>query len=254
MQGSIYLLTPINQSKSNFPLYLRTRTLEHLNIFTMDTTKYQEIVNEIEPYSAHLVAVSKTKPTQDIVTLYNAGQKIFGESKVQELAIKAAELPKDIQWHMIGHLQTNKVKVIAPFISLIHSVDSLKLLTEINKQALQNNRIINCLFQVFIADEETKFGLDRDELLQLLSLPDFTRLQNVHICGLMGMATNTDDKQKIANEFDMLRNLFLELKRTRFDSVPYFTELSMGMSADYKIALKYGATLIRLGTILFGGR
>jgi hypothetical protein len=173
---------------------------------------------------------------------------------VQELATKATQLAKDIQWHMIGHLQTNKVKVIAPFISLIHSVDSLKLLTEINKQALQNNRTISCLFQVFIADEETKFGLDRAELLQLLASPDFARLQNVRICGLMGMATNTDDEQKIAGEFAGLQNLFLELKQTHFSNRPYFKELSMGMSSDYKIALKCGSTLIRLGTILFGGR
>jgi hypothetical protein len=220
----------------------------------MDTTKYKEIVEEIKPYGTHLVAVSKTKPAEDIVALYNQGQRIFGESKVQELATKATQLAKDIQWHMIGHLQTNKVKVIAPFISLIHSVDSLKLLTEINKQALQNNRTISCLFQVFIADEETKFGLDRAELLQLLASPDFARLQNVRICGLMGMATNTDDEQKIAGEFAGLQNLFLELKQTHFSNRPYFKELSMGMSSDYKIALKCGSTLIRLGTILFGGR
>jgi len=220
----------------------------------MDTTKYQEIVEEIKPYGARLVAVSKTKPVEDIVALYNQGQRIFGESKVQELAVKVAELPKDIHWHMIGHLQTNKVKVIAPFIDLVHSVDSLKLLTEINKQALAHHRIINCLLQVFIADEETKFGFDKSELLQLLSSPDFMKLKNVRICGLMGMATNTDDEQKIAGEFARLQNLFLELKHTHFGNQPWFKELSMGMSSDYKIALKFGATLIRLGTILFGGR
>ena len=220
----------------------------------MDTTKYKEIVNEIKPYGAHLVAVSKTKPVQDIVALYNEGQKIFGESKVQELTAKAAELPKDIQWHQIGHLQTNKVKEIAPFISLIHSVDSMRLLTEINKQAQKNDRTINCLLQVFIADEKTKFGLDKTELLQLLSSPDFAQMQNVHICGLMGMATNTDDEGKIAFEFAGLQTLFTEIKSSYFTNKPYFQEISMGMSSDYKIALQYGANLIRLGTILFGGR
>lgn len=218
----------------------------------MDTTKYKEIVDEIKPYGARLVAVSKTKPVEDIVALYNVGQRIFAENKVQELVSKAPEVPMDIQWHFIGHLQTNKVKQIAPFINLIHSVDSLKLLTEINKQALQNNRIINCLLQVFIADEETKFGLDKIEVLQLLSSSAFSQMQNVHICGLMGMATNTGDEQKIAGEFAGLQNLFLGLRHTHFSNQPYFTELSMGMSSDYKIALKYGATLIRLGTILFG--
>jgi pyridoxal phosphate enzyme (YggS family) len=144
--------------------------------------------------------------------------------------------------------------MIAPFVSLIHSVDSLKLLTEINKQAFQSKRVINCLLQVFIANEETKFGLSKVELLSLLSSSEFAQLQNVHICGLMGMATNTTDEQKIAHEFQGLQELFLELKHTHFDNVSYFKELSMGMSSDYKIALKYGATLIRLGTILFGNR
>jgi pyridoxal phosphate enzyme (YggS family) len=218
------------------------------------SANYKEIVEEIKPYGAKLVAVSKTKPVEDIVSLYNAGQRIFGENKVQELVAKAPQLAKDIHWHFIGHLQTNKVKTIAPFVSLIHSVDSFKLLTEINKQALQNKRVINCLLQVFIADEETKFGLSKAELLSLLSSPEFAQLQNVHICGLMGMATNTDDEQKIAREFQGLQDLFLELKHTHFDSATYFKELSMGMSSDYKIALKYGATLTRLGTILFGNR
>ncbi len=220
----------------------------------MDTTKYQEIVEELKTYGARLVAVSKTKPAQDIVALYNEGQRIFGENKVQELAEKAAGLPKDIQWHLIGHLQTNKVKQVAPFVSMIHSVDSLRLLTEINKQAALNNRAINCLLQVFIASEETKFGLSKAELLELLSSPAFAQLQNVHICGLMGMATNTDDQQKIADEFAGLQNLFIELKHTHFSNRPYYKELSMGMSSDYKIALKCGATLVRIGSMLFGAR
>ena len=220
----------------------------------MTTNNYKEIINEIKTYGAHLVAVSKTKPAQDIVTLYNEGQRIFGESKVQELLVKQAELAKDIQWHFIGHLQTNKVKQIAPFISLIHSVDSMKLLTEINKQALQNNRVIDCLLQVFIADEETKFGLSKDEVLELLSSPEFSQMKNIRICGLMGMATNTEDEQKIATEFEGLKSLFTQLKNTHFSNVAYFHELSMGMSHDYKIALNHGATLIRVGTMLFGSR
>ena len=220
----------------------------------MNTAIYKEIIEEIKPYGAHLVAVSKTKPAQDIVALYNEGQRIFGENKVQELIGKAAELPKDIHWHLIGHLQTNKVKQIASFVSMIHSVDSLKLLTEINKQAAENNRNINCLLQVFIADEETKFGLSKAELLELLSSPEFAQLQNIHICGLMGMATNTTNQQKIAAEFQGLQNLFLELKHTHFSDKPYFKELSMGMSSDYSIALKFGATLIRIGSMLFGER
>ena len=220
----------------------------------MNTANYKEIIEEIKPYGAHLVAVSKTKPAQDIVALYNEGQRIFGENKVQELVSKAAELPKDIHWHLIGHLQTNKVKQIAPFVSMIHSVDSLKLLTEINRQAQANNRNINCLLQVFIADEDTKFGLSKPEVLELLASPAFAELQNVHICGLMGMATNIDNQQKIATEFQGLQNLFLELQHTHFSDKPYFKELSMGMSSDYKIALKFGATLIRLGSMLFGER
>jgi len=220
----------------------------------MDTSNYKAIIEEIKPYGARLVAVSKTKPVEDIVALYNAGQRIFGESKVQELVGKQAALPKDIAWHFIGHLQTNKVKQIAPFINLVHSVDSIKLLAEINRQALQNNRTISCLLQVHIADEETKFGLSRQEVIELLSSCEFAEMQHVHIHGLMGMATNTADEQKIAAEFESLENFFLELKHTRFDGISYFKELSMGMSSDYKIALKFRATLIRLGTILFGSR
>lgn len=220
----------------------------------MNSSRYKEILQEITPFHARLVAVSKTKPAEDIVSLYNDGQRIFGESKVQELLAKEAALPKDIQWHFIGHLQTNKVKQIASFISLIHAVDSLKLLAEINKQALAHNRVINCLLQVHIADEETKFGFSQEEISDMLATAEFAGVQNVHICGLMGMATNTDDEQKIMTEFTGLRDLFLSLKRSGFSKAPYFTEISMGMSSDYKLALQCGATLIRLGTILFGER
>jgi pyridoxal phosphate enzyme (YggS family) len=220
----------------------------------MSNENYTNIINELLPYGAKLVAVSKTKPISAIEALYAQGQRIFGENKVQEMVEKHAALPKDIQWHLIGHLQTNKVKYIAPFVSLIHSVDSLKLLEEINKQAQKNNRVIDCLLQVYIAQEDTKFGLDKEELLDLLSHPSFKSLQNIKICGLMGMASNTDDEVVITQEFQTLNHLFNEIKAKYFIANERFTELSMGMSSDYKIALKQGATLIRIGSLLFGSR
>jgi pyridoxal phosphate enzyme (YggS family) len=220
----------------------------------MDIEKYKQLLDEIKPYQARLVAVSKTKPVEDIMQLYNAGQRIFGENKVQELAAKYEQLPKDIEWHLIGHLQTNKVKYIAPFVSLIQSVDSLKLLQEIDKQAAKNNRIINCLLQVYIASEETKFGLDEQELNQLITSNGFTALNNIRICGLMGMATNTDNEAQIEREFASLKAMFTNLKNTHFNNAGWFTEISMGMSSDYNLALKQGATLIRVGSILFGSR
>ncbi|MEO6329296.1 MAG: YggS family pyridoxal phosphate-dependent enzyme [Ginsengibacter sp.] len=195
-----------------------------------------------------LVAVSKTKPTEDIKELYDLGQKDFGENYVQELADKYTELPKDIHWHFIGHLQSNKVKYIAPFVELIHGVDSLKLLEEINKQGEKNDRIINCLLQVHIATEETKFGLSEEELLQLLSLINTTQLKfkNVNVCGLMGIASFTDDKQKVRSEFKYLKSLFAKY--------PQFSMLSMGMSADYKIAIEEGSNMVRIGSLIFGER
>lgn len=220
----------------------------------MTNENYTNIINELLPYGAKLVAVSKTKPTSAIETLYAQGQRIFGENKVQEMVEKHAALPNDIQWHLIGHLQTNKVKYIAPFVSLIHSVDSLKLLEEINKQAQKNNRVIDCLLQVYIAQEDTKFGLDKEELLDLLHHPSFKSLQNINICGLMGMASNTNDEVVINQEFQSLQSLFAAIKSTHFETDDKFCELSMGMSSDYKIALKHGATLIRIGSLLFGSR
>jgi pyridoxal phosphate enzyme (YggS family) len=220
----------------------------------MSNENYTNIINELLPYGAKFVAVSKTKPISAIEALYAQGQRIFGENKVQEMVEKQAALPKDIQWHLIGHLQTNKVKYIAPFVSLIHSVDSLKLLEEINKQAQKNNRVIDCLLQVYIAQEDTKFGLDKEELLDLLSHPSFKSLQNIKICGLMGMASNTDDEVVITQEFQTLNHLFNEIKAKYFIANERFTELSMGMSSDYKIALKQGATLIRIGSLLFDSR
>lgn len=220
----------------------------------MDIEKYKQLLNEITPFNARLVAVSKTKPVEDIVKVYEAGQRIFGENKVQEMAAKYEALPKDVEWHLIGHLQTNKVKYIAPFVSMIHSVDSLKLLQEIDKQAQKQNRVIDCLFQIFIAQEETKFGLSPQELNELLQSADYQALKNIRICGFMAMGSNTDNEEQIAGEFAFLQRLFGEVKSNNFVDSPHFKELSMGMSSDYKIALKYGATLIRVGSMLFGER
>jgi pyridoxal phosphate enzyme (YggS family) len=185
---------------------------------------------------------------------YNAGQRIFGENQVQELADKYEKLPKDIQWHLIGHLQTNKVKYIAPFISLIHSVDSIKLLQEINKQAQKNNRVIDCLLQIYIADEETKYGLGFDEVIELLESHEFTELENIRIVGLMGIATNSENQKQIKEEFYELDTLFKGIKISYFKNQDYFKELSMGMSADYKIAIEQGSTLVRIGSDIFGER
>lgn len=220
----------------------------------MNIEKYKQLISEIKPCKARLIAVSKTKPTEDILALYQAGQKIFGENKVQEMASKYEVLPKDIEWHLIGHLQSNKVKYIAPFVNMIHSVDSVKLLMEINKQAEKNKRVIPCLLQIFIASEETKFGLSRDELFQLLDSKEFRGLKNIRICGLMGMASNTENEKQIDAEFAGLKNLFDRVKLKYFAEEPSFKELSMGMSSDYKIALAHGATLIRVGSIIFGNR
>jgi pyridoxal phosphate enzyme (YggS family) len=196
--------------------------------------------------NVHLVAVSKTKPNELIIEAYGAGQRIFGENKVQELVEKEESLPKDIEWHMIGHLQTNKVKYIAPFVSLIHAVDSKKLIKEINKRAEQNNRVIPCLLQVHIAQEESKFGLDKDGVIEILK----TDFSNVSIVGLMGMATFTDNKNQIRKEFKYLKDIFDELK----ESQPNFSILSMGMSGDYSIAIEEGSNMVRIGSSIFGER
>ena len=193
-----------------------------------------------------LVAVSKTKPNSDLLLAYHAGQKIFGENKVQELVQKAEDLPKDIIWHMIGHLQTNKVKFIAPFVSLIHGVDSIKLLKEINKRAEQNNRIIDCLLQVHIATESTKFVFDITDVEQKISIAK--EFQNIKIVGLMGMATFTDNKQQVIQEFNSLKVVFDTIKNE------HITTLSMGMSGDYKLAIEQGSTMVRVGSAIFGHR
>ncbi len=209
---------------------------------------------ELDPLKVKLVAVSKTKPNEDILQAYQAGQRIFGENTVQELVKKQEELPKDIEWHLVGHLQSNKVKYIAPFISLIHAVDSLKLLVEINKQAQKNNRIINCLLQIHIADEDTKFGLDFDEAIELLRSSEYQQMQHIRIVGLMGIATNTENQKKVSEEFYELRTLFKGLKASFFQNSEDFTELSMGMSSDYKLAIEQGSTMVRLGSNIFGER
>lgn len=218
------------------------------------TTNIEEIQNELKPIGVTLVAISKTKPLEDIQEAYDAGQRIFGENLVQDMVDKYEQLPKDIQWHMVGHLQTNKVKYIAPFIAMIESVDSLKVLKEINKQAAKNSRVIDCLLQIFIADEDTKFGLDHVELIELLESEEFTTLENIRIRGLMGIATNTDNEKVIKEEFYELKMLFDGIKVSYFRKEDSFDTLSMGMSSDYKIAIEQGSNMIRLGSTLFGKR
>jgi pyridoxal phosphate enzyme (YggS family) len=201
-----------------------------------------------------LIAVSKTKPTADLQQAYDAGQRLFGENQVQELVEKQEQLPKDIEWHLIGHLQTNKVKYIASFISMIQSVDSLKLLQEINKHALKNKRVIDCLLQIYIADEETKFGLGFDEAIELLRSEEFAALQNIRIRGLMGIATNTDIEKQIKDEYYELKTFFDGIKLSFFRKEESFNTLSMGMSSDYKVAIEQGSNMVRLGSNIFGGR
>lgn len=213
----------------------------------------KEIRSSIPP-SVELIAVSKTKPVEAIQEAYAAGQRHFGENKVQELVDKQAQLPADINWHLIGHLQSNKVKYIAPFVHLIHAVDSLKLLQEIDKEAQKNKRIISCLLQVHIAEEEHKFGLDVEELKEILESNAFVELQHVRICGLMGMATFTDSEEQIRGEFQNLYNIFQVIKSHYFKFNPDFKEISMGMSGDYEIAIEEGSTMIRVGSKIFGGR
>jgi PLP dependent protein len=205
------------------------------------------------PAGVTLIAVTKTHPSEKLMEVYEAGHKIFGENKVQEMCDKQEQLPKDIEWHLIGHLQTNKVKYIAPFVSLIHSADSLKLLQEINKQALRNNRIINCLLQIFIAKEETKFGLSFEEAVQLLHSEELKVLKNIKITGFMGMATNTENKEQIREEFRTLKSFFNKERSFLTFNVQLST-LSMGMSSDYQIAIEEGSNMVRVGSLIFGER
>jgi pyridoxal phosphate enzyme (YggS family) len=210
--------------------------------------------SELDASAVQLVAVSKFQNADAVLEAYNAGQRVFGENIVQELVEKQEILPKDIQWHLIGHLQTNKVKYIAPFISVIESVDSLKLLQEINKQALKNDRVIDCLLQVYIADEDTKFGMGFDEVIELLRSDALQELKNIRITGLMGIASNTDVKKQIRDEFEELKVLFDGIKLSYFRKDDAFKEVSMGMSSDYKIAVEEGSTMVRIGSSIFGSR
>ncbi|WP_119790096.1 YggS family pyridoxal phosphate-dependent enzyme [Flavobacterium anhuiense] len=204
------------------------------------------------PEHVTLVAVSKTKPVSDLMQAYEAGQRIFGENKIQEMTEKWEQMPKDIQWHMIGHVQSNKVKFMAPYVTLIHGVDSLKLLQEINKQALKNNRTIDCLLQIYIAEEESKFGLDENELNELLTSAEFKELKNIRILGLMGMATFTEDQNQIKKEFTHLKSIFDSIQKSQ--DIKDFTIISMGMSGDYQLAIECGSTMVRIGSSIFGGR
>lgn len=214
----------------------------------------QQILEELAPTKTTLVAVSKTKPVHKIQAMYEEGQRIFGENRVQELVEKEGQLPKDIEWHQIGHLQTNKVKYIAPFVSLIHAVDSLKLLKEINKQAAKNKRVIDCLLQFHIAEESSKFGFDEAEVKEVLSNDSFKKLDNIRIVGVMGMATFTSDEEQVKLEFRYLKDIFDRLRKTFFSTQDSFKEISMGMSGDYQLAISEGSTMVRIGSLLFGNR
>ena len=202
------------------------------------------------PDTVDLVAISKTKPNEDIMEAYEVGQRIFGENKIQEMSDKWEALPKDIEWHMVGHVQRNKVKYMAPYVGLIHAVDSLKLLKEVNKQAKKHDRVIRCLLQIKIAEEDSKFGISAGEAEEILQSADYKAFENVAVVGLMGMATNTENDDKVAEEFDYLHSVFKDF-RVKY---PAIKELSMGMSGDYKIAVKHGSTMVRIGSSIFGAR
>lgn len=214
---------------------------------------YLKIRNSIKP-GVRLVAVSKYKTVEEIREVYDFGQRIFGENKAQEMKAKHTELPSDIEWHFIGHLQKNKVKYIAPYVSLVHSIDSLELLQEVDKEAAKSDRVIPCLLQFHIATEETKFGLDLSEAKALLESEAFSQMQHVRIDGVMGMASFTDDKEQVRKEFVHLREIFTTLRDTYFPGEGHFKEISMGMSDDYPIAMEEGATLVRIGSKIFGAR
>lgn len=205
------------------------------------------------PENVTLVAVSKTKPVEDLMEAYHAGQRIFGENKIQEMTEKWQQMPKDIEWHMIGHVQSNKVKYMVPYVKLIHGVDSLKLLKEINRQAVRWRKSINCLLQIHIAEEETKFGLDEKELEELLNSDEFKEMKNINVIGLMGMATFTDNEEQIKKEFQYLKTIFDKVSKLKTYNCQLNT-LSMGMSGDYQLAIECGSTMVRIGSSIFGGR
>lgn len=215
----------------------------------MSIEKNLHTIKESLPQGVSLVAISKTKSNEEILEAYNAGQRVFGENKIQEMSDKWAQLPKDIEWHMVGHVQRNKVKYMAEFVSLIHAVDSLKLLKEINKQAKKHDRVVNCLLQMKIAEEDTKFGITLDEVESILTSETYRAMENVRVTGLMGMATLTEDRQKIKSEFETLKTAFHKLQQAHDLNV-----LSMGMSGDYEIALECGSNMVRIGSAIFGER
>ena len=219
----------------------------------VNTSSYISILEFAKAHEVCLIAVSKTKPIETIKELYDLGQRDFGENKVQELVEKHEALPKDIRWHMIGHLQSNKVKYIAPFVHFIHAVDSFKLMKEINKRAGKENRKINVLLQLHIAQEESKFGMNKEELTDIINDDVFREMENIQLSGLMGMASFIDDEKQVKQEFDLLKNVFEELK-SKDIAGDDFKEISMGMSGDYKIAIESGSTMIRIGSLLFGVR
>ena len=217
-------------------------------------SKYKEVLGQLKEYNTKLVLVSKTKPVKQIQTFYDLGQRDFGENRIQELVSKYEELPKDIKWHQIGHVQKNKVKYIAPFINLIHAVDSLKILKEINKRAKNNQRTIDVLLQIKIAKEETKFGLTHNQCIEIITDIDVQEMKNLRIVGLMGMSTFTDNMDQVRSEFKGLKHFFDILKTKYYSDKNYFSELSMGMSGDYQIAIEEGATMVRIGSLIMGGR
>ncbi len=220
----------------------------------MSVTENLKQIKASLPQHVCLVAVSKLHPIETIAEAYDAGQRILGENKVQELLPKYEQMPKDIKWHLIGHLQTNKVKYIVPFVSLIHGVDSFKLLAEIDKQAKKIGRTVDCLLQIHIAQEESKFGFSEDEVKAMLTDDTYSKLHNIRICGLMGMASFSDNEAQVRSEFKGLKQLFDELKRSYFNNNADFNTLSMGMSEDYKIAIEEGSTMVRIGSSIFGAR
>ena len=230
---------------SNFARFLILVTMIKENL---------EKIRATLPKSVTLVAVSKTKPVSDLQEAYDAGQRIFGENHALEMRDKHEALPKDIQWHFIGHLQTNKIKYIIPFVTLIHSIDSANLLEAVNKEAKKHDRVVDCLLQFHIAQEQTKFGLDMEEAKQLLDSEDFKAMENIRICGVMGMATFTEDMDEVRKEFKHLKEIFGTLKNEYFANQSQFKEISMGMSDDYPIAVEEGATLVRVGSKIFGAR
>jgi pyridoxal phosphate enzyme (YggS family) len=222
----------------------------------INETTWKELRKELDTAHATLVAISKTKPVEDIQALYDLGQRDFGENYVQEIVDKQSQLPADISWHFVGHLQSNKVKLIAPFIHLIHAIDSFRLLLEVNKQAEKNNRVIDVLLQMHIADEETKFGMDTTDIFEFMEYykAQKDQLKSVRIRGLMGMATFTDDEKQVKEEFRKLRTRFDAMKQTDFLFQDYFDTISMGMSGDYRLAIEEGSTMVRIGSMLFGVR